>query len=110
MNPQGNNVICEGYPDGEPTGGINMKKRLMVIATLLILSVLIPTVRFASAQDASDEHLSGDAELAQELSNTALTQIRAANLSSYLTVFLRILEIAFSNAWLNCSGRFSIKK
>ena len=46
-----------------------MKKRLMVIATFLILSVLFPTVRFASAQDTSDEHLSGDAELAQELSN-----------------------------------------
>jgi hypothetical protein len=46
-----------------------MKERLMVIATLLVLSVLFPTVRFTSAQDTSDEHLSGDAELAQELSN-----------------------------------------
>jgi hypothetical protein len=46
-----------------------MKKRLMVIATFLVLSVLFPTVRFALAQDTSDEHLSGDAQLAQELSN-----------------------------------------
>jgi hypothetical protein len=46
-----------------------MKKRLMVVVAFLALSVLFPTVRFASAQDTSDEHLSGDAELAQELSN-----------------------------------------
>jgi hypothetical protein len=41
----------------------------MVVVAFLALSVLFPTVRFASAQDTSDEHLSGDAELAQELSN-----------------------------------------
>jgi hypothetical protein len=46
-----------------------MKKRLMAIATLLISSALFPSVRLASVQDTSDEHLGGDTELAQELSN-----------------------------------------
>ena len=48
-----------------------MKKRLMVIATLLILPVFFPTARFASAQETSDEHPSGDAELAPDIRSYA---------------------------------------